>query len=502
MVKALLVGVSEYNINGYTNLPYCKNDILELRKSLISGLKISPDNITLLGCDKTVYEEVFELLLDDFLASSKKDDIIIIYFSGHGNKGDLIFSNKVHAINETIIKIESCLAKSKIIILDCCNSCNFILDGVAQLSTENSITEFVGKGCTIMASCGSNQTSGSHPNRDISLYTSFLCDAIKEPLTIREGKKSLEDINNSIKLYSKIWNEHHKNQIREPIYRSNMGGTIFFDAEEYHPYISRTIYQDNEEYTITDVEPLHHATAKRYAIKVKLKRPCTYDMIADIVQRIVSTAKYYEIYNNINFEKIHRNKPANIIWCYFGNDEEDMVNCNYFCRTTWVDDTQDKSYWYKDNKDSLLINDIYIQPHSWYELCKKLSECTISREELIDKTKECTSNLISVAERYIQLFHEFENKTFSENTFTKLVQPLNRKLAKWYFIQGDLPVAPIELHDWAEANIQIVNTIHDLSLFYNEDSINTWNSDNKRWLVQNTIDKYTKELEVLKKFNV
>lgn len=500
MIKAFLVGISEYFIENTENLPYCKNDIFQLRKSLIKGLKANEKNITLIGCDNTVIFAYFDYMFDSFLSSLTEDDTMIFYFSGHGTNGNILLSDKEISINSIIERIQNSKSKSKIIILDCCHSGDFILDGVAQLSTDDSIAEFVGTGCTIMASCTASQESGFHPKQNISLYTSFLCDAIEDRFIIKKGKKSLEDINKLIRLYNKVWNERKGVRLQEPIFRSNMGGTVFFDVGEYEPYIMNKIIENTDEYIITAVKPMHTVSAKRYAVMVLLKHPCTYSMIANIANEIIYKAKYYEVYDNNNFENYYRSQPANIIWCYFGYDEEDMVNRNYYCHTTWVDNTQDKSYWYKEKNNSILINDILIDLHSDYHLIKNLNSCTLSKEEFVKKTKECTSQLISVAEKYIQLFREFNNHTFSEEAFISLVQPLNNLFFKWYFIQSDLPVAPIDLHDWAEANIQLANTIYDLSLFYNKNNLNKWSSDNRHWLVQNTIERYEDDLERLKSF--
>ena len=360
MVKAFLTGVSEYNLDDYCELPNCKNDIFQLRKSMINGLKLETENITLIGCDNTVFSDYFGCMLENFLSTAEDKDIIFFYFSGHGNKGNLVLSDKEIPINDIITKIKNSNAYSKIIILDCCHSGDFTLEGIAQLSTDELISEFTGKGCSIMASCSAGQTSGFHPIKDISLYTSFLCDAIEDKYIIREGKKSLEDINKSIRLFNKVWNERNESQIQEPIYRSNMGGTVFFEVEDYCPFPVKRITQNTKKYTIVSVEPLHHAFAKRYAIKVQLKYPCTYEMITKIAQLIALEAQHYEVYSSEIFKKRFQNKPTNIIWCYFGNDNEDMINSNYFCHTTWVDDTQDKSYWYKEKQNSMLINNILI----------------------------------------------------------------------------------------------------------------------------------------------
>lgn len=84
---------------------------------------------------------------------------------------------------------------------------------------------------------------------------------------IREGKKSLESINEAIFHFAKIWNAKHPSQTQTPIFRSNIGGTIFFDVEEYKPYRIANVYEETEAYIIYNVAPVHTGLAKRYLRK-------------------------------------------------------------------------------------------------------------------------------------------------------------------------------------------------------------------------------------------
>ena len=47
-VKAVLVAVSDYRRRDCTSLPLCKNDLYAMRKSLIQGINVKPENILLL----------------------------------------------------------------------------------------------------------------------------------------------------------------------------------------------------------------------------------------------------------------------------------------------------------------------------------------------------------------------------------------------------------------------------------------------------------------------
>lgn len=88
-------------------------------------------------------------------------------------------------------------------------------------------------------------------------FTSFLVDALTSRFLIREGKKSLESINEAIFHFAKIWNAKHPSQTQTPIFRSNIGGTIFFDVEEYKPYRVANVYEETEAYIIYNVAPVH-----------------------------------------------------------------------------------------------------------------------------------------------------------------------------------------------------------------------------------------------------
>ena len=53
-VKVILAGVSDYNAVGEASLPFCKNDVLLMWKTLINGMDISPEDIIILGLNDTV----------------------------------------------------------------------------------------------------------------------------------------------------------------------------------------------------------------------------------------------------------------------------------------------------------------------------------------------------------------------------------------------------------------------------------------------------------------
>lgn len=497
-IKALLVGVCEYPALGCDPLPLCKNDLFALRDALISGINVTPCNILLCGESGIVTSEELFFSIKTILTNVTNEDTFIFYFSGHGGKNCLALSDGPIVLQDLISIIESINTKNKIIILDSCHSGGFSINGVPQIDITDTVESFAGHGYAVLASCGVEQLSGFNEDRQISLYTSFVCDALTSHFLISKGKKSLETINEAIFRFAEVWNRKGIYDIQHPIFRANIGGTIFFDVEEYNPYQVAQIYEETDDYVIYEVKPIHHALAKRLAVKVILRYQCSTEQIANIATEIRIKVLYCEVYQNQIAETHHRGKAANIVWCYFGYDEGDIIEGNFVCYSTWVDDLQDKNCWYHLYRNTVFVNGVHINVNNSYEMIKGFKNDIIDKEELIRITRVYSSKIISVAERYLKVYREYINKTLAVEQFIDIVAPLNNEISLWFFKQSDLPKPPSELHEWAQAHTIIACTIHDFSLFYDREYLSKWTDENRKWLMSDAIRRYETQLEELK----
>lgn len=221
--------------------------------------------------------------------------------------------------------------------------------------------------------------------------------------------------------------------------------------------------------------------------------------ISNINNKIVQQVRELEIYNNEQSERKWKTQLANIIFCYYGRDEFNIINSNYICNTTWIDETQDRNWWYKLSGNSEVINDVLFKFHSYHETLKIFQQKnTGEKNTLIYQTKEIISHLISLAEKVIGIYNEFLNETKTEKEFIQEINKLTPLIDKWYFTESELDIPPKEIKKWCSTCTALAGTIHDFTLFYNEKALATRSFNNRIACMNITKDRYYEDLETLR----
>lgn len=463
--------------------------------------------MTVCGESGIVTRTEFLCALNDLILSTEADDTVIFYLSGHGGSlsecHHLLLSDTIIKTKDIIKLLEKLPSKNKVIILDCCMSGNITINQTAVFSIDETFEEFAGKGYAVLASSNATQVSYGHPNKPISLFTSFLCETVNDVHLIKQGKKSLYDISKLLFFYLDVWNKRNPQKQQSPIFRANMGGTIFFEVQEYQAYCTAKIYEDTKDYIIYAVEPRHNVSAKRYAVKVILKSPFSFEEISTINHEIVNKVKKADVYKNNISQKRWQGIDVNLVFCYFGRDESDIVNGNFLCHTTWLDEYQDKKWWYRLGDNCIIINDIHFNIHPYYVNLKIFTEENIGdKNALVEKTKLIMSHLITLAEKVIGLYNDFLNGTKTEETLVNDMETVIPLIINYYLEETDLAIPPIELKEWRQCCSNLSATIHDFTLFYNNMYLSTRTPDNRIACMNITVSRYYEDLEVLKKIEL
>ncbi|MDZ8026717.1 MAG: SUMF1/EgtB/PvdO family nonheme iron enzyme [Nostoc sp. DedQUE11] len=200
---ALLIGVSEYE-PGLNPLPSAVRDVEAVCEVLLhpemGGFAAS--DITLL---KNPERQIVEIAIETLFSSRHKDDLLLLYFSGHGIKddrgrlylatrntsktqqGELIRSTAVSA-NFIHDRMSESRCRRQVVILDSCFSGAFA-EGMSAKDdgTIDIRQQLGGEGRAVLTSSTSTQYSFEEEGQDLSIYTRFLVAGIKSGEADRDG---------------------------------------------------------------------------------------------------------------------------------------------------------------------------------------------------------------------------------------------------------------------------------------------------------------------------
>jgi EAL domain-containing protein (putative c-di-GMP-specific phosphodiesterase class I) len=191
---ALLIGVSEYQ-EDFNPLPSAINDITAMQRILKEPGMGGFDKIKVLPNPnlETMRYEIEHL----FAGECGRDDLVLLYFSGHGikdNDNKLYFATSgtrkkatgelsvATAVEADFIHgvMASSRAKRQVIILDCCFSGAF--DPSLQAKDDGSFDlrgQLGAEGRVVLASSSSTQYSFEQKEGELSIYTRHLVEGIE-----------------------------------------------------------------------------------------------------------------------------------------------------------------------------------------------------------------------------------------------------------------------------------------------------------------------------------
>ncbi|MGB5709302.1 MAG: caspase family protein, partial [Waterburya sp.] len=189
---ALLIGVSQYQ-SDLTPLPKASKDVEAMENVLQNPAIGRFERVkTRLNPDAQTMREEIEVIF----SGSQKDDLVLLFFSGHGIKDDrgklyfatnntrkndqgkLIWSTAVAASwIQDLMSQSRC--KHQVVILDCCFSGAFAAGMTAKGTGNVDIqTQLGGEGRAVLTSSTSTQYSFEQQESDLSIYSRYIVEGI------------------------------------------------------------------------------------------------------------------------------------------------------------------------------------------------------------------------------------------------------------------------------------------------------------------------------------
>lgn len=243
---ALLIGISKYQNNDLNPLPGATKDVESMQRILqhpeIGGF----EQVKILLNSEPL--EIQTEIQDAFSSSRKKDDLILLFFSGHGIKderGNLYLATHITHKNQAgeLVKatavpasfvheiMSNCRSKRQIVILDCCFSGAFAQGLLAKDDGSVDIRNQLGsEGRAVLTSSTSTQYSFEQKGTELSIYTHYLIEGMETGAADRDkdGMVSVDELH-----------EYAKNKVQETL--PAMKPEIYAIKEGYKIFLTKVI---------------------------------------------------------------------------------------------------------------------------------------------------------------------------------------------------------------------------------------------------------------------
>lgn len=504
-VRAILIGVTDYSaIPDTPDLPPGENDVRLMEAALVNGLKVSPFYVWVKGKQPgTVTVEDFLNGIKRLLSDADEDCTVILYFSGHGMQlpegHALLFSDGPVLTQSVIDLLEELRPKKRILFLDCCMSGAHTLRTPKKLGTKAWIRELLLEGTAVFSSARGYEKAGYADQVPASLFTVFLFGAMSGYLGVKDGKLSLDTIRELVFSQARIWNEEHPERRQHPVFRSSLGGDVYFPVETGETYPDKEFALDLKDYAIVSVRPLHSQTAKRYAVKAFLKRKMKENELCACNHEIVRLVQPLEIFSSKRDEERWKGKPVDLVFTYFGYSREDLVYGNHAYYTTWARTAPGRKKWYQEGRNARITDGILIHVNSGYSLSHRLTEKNkADAPTVLKQTRRLMRRILDLGEAVLTEWQEMRNGTVGEEECKCNLQPALNEINRIYLTLTDLPVPPAELVHWSLLAGNVAGDVQDFSLLLSDRSREAPGKISEDWTrMEKAVARFHEDLDIL-----
>ncbi|GAA0437402.1 hypothetical protein Acor_49830 [Acrocarpospora corrugata] len=191
---ALLIATYQYQDTGLRQLTAPAHDA-EALAAVLRDPEIAGFEVTTLINEP--HHRVGEAI-GDFYRDPRRDDLTLLYFTGHGLKDDdgRLYLAMTNTRRDSLLftalsaeqidqAMEGCRSRQKVLILDCCYSGAFPAGRIAKAdSAVNTLERFQGRGRTVLTASDATQYSfegnQAHGQAPQSVFTRYLVDGLRD----------------------------------------------------------------------------------------------------------------------------------------------------------------------------------------------------------------------------------------------------------------------------------------------------------------------------------
>ena len=243
---ALLIGVSKYG-DGISPLSAAPNDVEAMQRVLADPKLGGFDEVKPL-LDPDLIE--MQLEIKWLFANREKEDLLLLFFSGHGITDDnnhlyltTCITSKDNfdatAVPASFVQKQSLYSRAKrqVMILDCCYSGAFADGWQAKSAGVNIKRELGAEGRVVLTSSTATQISFQQEGAALSLYTQYLVEGIET---------GGADIDGNGKIYVRELHDYAKKKVQNV--KPNLKPAIILDREGFNILLAKAQKNPELEY--------------------------------------------------------------------------------------------------------------------------------------------------------------------------------------------------------------------------------------------------------------
>jgi len=321
---ALLIGVGNYeHSDDLKPLVSAPKDVAAMQRILLNAqMGEFSEVIPLIDPDTMQMQEAIETLYRD----RAKDDLVLLFFSGHGIKddsGNLYFSTRVtrktpkgELIKSTAVParfVQEIMGNSRsrrqVMILDCCFSGAF--DPSLNTKDDGSLDirgQLGAEGRVVLTSSSSTQYSFEQQGSDLSIYTRFLVEGIETGAADldSDGKVSVEELHRYAT--KKVQEIAPKMNPKIIVLKDEGFGVVFAKAQITDPKLKYR--KEAERYSMRgEISPAGRTLLNTLQVRLGLTLETTQEIEDQVLQPFRERLKHLENYRSAFVAEVERQYP-------------------------------------------------------------------------------------------------------------------------------------------------------------------------------------------------
>lgn len=119
-------------------------------------------------------------------------------------------------------------------------------------------------------------------------------------------------------------------------------------------------------------------------------------------------------------------------------------------------------------------------------------ENSATKEQFLNVLEPILTGTLEYANSVIELFQKYKKKFLSEDDFIREMQRMKSHIDDLYKKSGNIPFPPDDCKDFDNTFQGLIGTVHNMSLFYENDGLKRWPQHNRDWLMEDQINRYSK----------